>query len=273
MKYILKFLYCLVTCMNGMAQPYHLQSETSYISAGAYSNHFSDVFSFVSNPASLGITEAFSCGILAERKWMLKELDNYAMAVSGNVGKGGFGILFQQSGDADYNERSLELAYGKNLGKAEIGIRFNYLRDKVPGYQRIGFGNSGISMRFHVSEKFITGWEIGLPVFGNAGKTYSEKGPQLFKTGFGYECNENLMLAIQIVKISGLPLNVIPSMEYHYDEHFFFSFGINSNTGSPFFKSGWKKNKLSIQIYAVYETVLGFSPGLLLIWENKKKKE
>ena len=84
---------------------------------------------------------------------------------------------------------------------------------------------------------------------------------------------ENLLLAFQIVKVTGLPLNVIPSLEYHYDEHFFFSFGINSNTGSPFFKSGWKKNKLCIQIYTVYETVLGFSPGLLLIWENKKKKE
>jgi len=269
----MKFLYCLVICMKGMAQPYHLQSEMVYISAGAYSTHFNDVFSFISNPASLGITEGFSCGILAERKWMLKELDNYSIAVSDNLGNGGVGILFQQSGDTDYNERSLELAYGKNLGKVEMGIRFNYLRDKVPGYRSIGFGYSGISMRFHVSKKLITGWEIGIPVFGRLGETNPEKGPQLFKTGFGYECTKNLLLAVQIVKSSGLPLNVIPSMEYHYDEHFFFSFGINSNTGSPFFKSGWKKNKLSIQIYTVYETILGFTPGLVLIWENKKKKE
>ncbi|HTB25766.1 MAG TPA: hypothetical protein VK711_10355 [Puia sp.] len=269
----MKFLFCLVTCMKGMAQPYHLQSETAYISAGAYSTHLNDVFSFICNPASLGNTEGFSCGILAERKWMLKELDNYVMAFSGNLGRGGLGVLFQQSGDANYNEQSLELAYGKNIGKVEIGIRFNYLRDKVPGYPGIGFGSTGISMRFHVSKKLITGWEIGIPVFGKAGEMNPEKDPQLFKTGFGYEYTENLLLAIQIVKVTGLPLNVIPSIEYHYDEHFFFSFGINSNSGSPFFKSGWKKNKLSIEIYTVYETVLGFSPGLMLIWENKKKKE
>jgi hypothetical protein len=273
MKYVMKFLYGLIFSLNGMGQTYHAQTENAYISSGAYSTHFNDVFSFLSNPASLGITEGFSGGILAERKWMLKELDNYAIAVSGNAGRGGFGILFQQSGDTDYNERSLELAYGKNLGKMEMGIRFSYLRDKALGYQSIGFGYSGISMRFHVSEKLITGWELGLPVFGRAGKTNPEKGPQLFKTGFGYEWREDLFLAVQIVKESGLPLNIIPSMEYHYDKHFFFSFGINSNTGSPFFKSGWKKSKLCIQIYTVYEPVLGFSPGLLLIWENKNKKE
>lgn len=269
----MKLLYCLLFCLRGIAQPYHMQSENAYISAGAYSTHFNDVFSFLSNTASLGNIEGFSGGILAERKWMLKELDNYALAVSGNIGKGGLGIFFQQSGDADYNEQSLQLAYGKNIGKLELGILFNYLRDKALGYPRIGFGSCGISLRFHVSEKLITGWELGLPVFGKAGEMNPEKGPQLFKTGFGYECRENLLLAVQIIKISGLPLNVIPSIEYQYDEHFFFSFGINSNTGSPFFKSGWKKNMLSIQIYTVYETVLGFSPGLLLIWENKKKKE
>jgi hypothetical protein len=269
----MKFLYCLLLTLKGMTQPYHVQSENSYISAGAYSTHCNNVFSFISCPASLGVTVGFSGGALAERKWMLKELDNYSLAVTGNIGNGGLGILFEQSGDADYHERSVNLAFGKNLGKVEMGIRFNYLMDKAQGYQGIGFGNAGFSVRFHLSEKFITGWELGFPVFGKAGKTNSEKGPQVFKTGFGYESRENLLLAVQIVKVSGVPLNVIPSIEYHYDEHFFFSFAINSNKGSPFFKSGWKKNNVSIQIYTVYETLLGFSPGILLIWDNKKKKE
>jgi hypothetical protein len=272
MKCMMKLLSGLIIGFNGLAQPYHLQSENAYISAGTYSTHFTDAFSFVSNPASLGTNDEFSIGILAERKWMLKELDNYALAFSGNLGNGGLGILFQKNGDENFNEQSIELAYGKNLGKLEMGIRFNYLRDKALGYQGIGFGSSGIGMRFHVSEKLITGWELGLPVFGRAGKTNPEKGPQLFKIGFGYEWRGDLFLAVQLIKSSGLPLNVISSLEYRYGEHFLFSFGINSNSGSPYFKSGWKKNRLCIQIYTVYETVLGFSPGLLLLWENKNKK-
>src|SRR5450432_3362494 len=141
-------LFCgLVICLSGMAQPFQMKSANAYITTGAYSTHFKDAFSFTANPASLGSSDGFLAGVLAERKWMLKELDNYTMAASGILGKGGFGISFQYSGDADYNEQSLELAYGKSLGKMEIGIRFDYLWDKAAGYPGVGFGSSSIGMR------------------------------------------------------------------------------------------------------------------------------
>jgi hypothetical protein len=273
MERMAKLLCGLVICFSGMAQPFQMKSENAYITAGAYSTHFKDAFSFTANPACLGHSDGFLTGVLAERKWMLKELDNYTMAASGSLGKGGFGISFQYSGDADYNEQSFELGYGKNLGRMELGIHFEYLRDKAAGYPGIGFGSSGIGMCFHVSEQLITGWELGLPVFGRVGETDPEKGPQFFRMGFGYEWGTDLFLAVQIEKLSGLPMSVIGSIEYRYGEQFFFSFGVNSSVGSPFFKTGWKKNRLCIQLYALYEPVLGFTPGLLLLWEHKKKKE
>jgi hypothetical protein len=272
MKRMLKLMYALVICFNGMAQPFQMKSENAYITAGAYSTHFRDAFSFRSNPACLGTADGFSAAVLAERKWMLKELDNYTLTASGILGKAGFGISFQYSGDADYNEQSFELGYGKNLGRMELGIQFEYQRDKAAGYQGIGFGSAGIAMCYHVSEKLITGWELGLPAFGRVGETNQEKGPQFFRMGYGYEWGSDLFLAVQIEKSSGSPISVIGSIEYRYSEQFFFSFGVNSGTGSPFFKTGWRKNRLCIQLYTVYEPVLGFSPGLLLLWENKKKK-
>jgi hypothetical protein len=272
MKHIIQLVFGLFFCFKGMAQPFHINSGDAYIMNGAYSNHFTDAFSFMSNPACLGTSNDFYGGLLVENKWMLKELDNYTLAASGILPKGGLGISFQYSGDADYNEQSLELAYGKNLGKMEIGIRFDYLWDKAAGYPGVGFGSSSIGMRFHVSEKLITGWEVGLPVFGRAGETNTERGPRFFRMGFGYEWDSNLFIAIQIEKVSGLPMNVVCSIEYRYNEQFFFSFGINSNTGTPFFKTGWKKNHLCIQLYTMYEPVLGFSPGLILLWNGKKTK-
>lgn len=272
MNRLLQWVCGLIWCFKGTAQPFQMKSDNAYLTTGAYSTHFTDAFSFTSNPACLGSENVFLFGLLAERKWMLKELDNYTLAVSGHLAKGGFGVALQYSGDADYNEQSLELAYGKNLGKIEMGIRFDYLSDKAAGYAGSNFGSSGIGMRFHVTEKLISGWEIGLPVFGKTGETNTERGPQFFRMGFGYEWNDNLFMAIQVEKISGLPMNTICSIEYQYDQQFFFSFGINTNAGSPFFKTGWKKNRLCIQLYTVYEPVLGFSPGLLLLWSNKKAK-
>jgi hypothetical protein len=262
------FLFCL----KGFCQPFHIQSENAYITSGAYSVHFLDAFSFRSNPACLGAVKDVLTGVSGERKWMLKELDNYQIAASCSLGKGGLGIRLQRSGDTDYSEQALELGYGKNLGQLEIGIHFGYLRDQAAGYGEVGFGSSGLGMRFHISEKLITGWELGLPVFGRAGKTMAERAPQFFRMGFGYELRTDLFLALQAEKNSGIPLNVICSLEYRYAEQFFFSFGINSLAGSPYFKSGWKKNRLCIQLYTLYEPLLGFSPGFVLLWEIKNRK-
>jgi hypothetical protein len=273
MMRLVKILYGLLFCLKGMGQTTRLPLTHSYITAGAYSNHFTDAFSFTSNPACLGsLQELSGVGLLAERRWMLKELDLYELAATGILGKGGCGITLQRSGDADYSETGLELAYGKNLGRLELGIRFGYSRDQAAGYPGADFGSSGISIRFHVSEQLITGWELCVPVLSGAGKTNAEKGPQFFRMGLGYEWSPDLFLAFQVEKTSGMPVNVIPSLEYRYGEQFFFSFGVNSLTGSLYFKSGWKKNRLCIQLYTVYEPVPGFSPGMVLLWDRKNKK-
>jgi hypothetical protein len=269
---LMNLAYILFFCLSARGQLSHVQSENAFITSGAYSNHFTDAFSFRSNPACLGGMQNFQLGILAERKWMLQELDNYELAASFKLGNGGMGIAIQHSGDEDYSEQTLELAYGKKLGRLQMGIRFGYLKDQAAGYQGIGFGSSGVGICFHVTEKLITGWELGLPVFGIAGKLNPERGPQLFKMGFGYEWMPDLFVSFQVEKFAGLPVNMIGFIEYRYGEQFFFSFGMNSLAGALYFKSGWRKNRLGIQIYTLYEPVLGFSPGIVLFWEGKNKK-
>src|ERR1700712_3789838 len=110
----------LFTCLVLRAQVSHIPAENSYITAGAYSVHFKDAFSFLCNPASLSTISCFQSGVLSERKWMLKELDKTALAACLPLVKGGLGIIIQRSGDADYNERCLQLAYGKDAGRLQI---------------------------------------------------------------------------------------------------------------------------------------------------------
>jgi hypothetical protein len=273
MMRLIKLIYGLFLCLSARGQLSHIESENSYISSGAYSKHFTDAFSFTSNPACLATIEHFQSGVLTERKWMLQELDNYKLAASFRLGNGGCGIAIQRSGDADYNELGLNLAYGKKLGRLQIGISFICLTDRVTGYKGTGFISSGIGFCFRVSEKLTTGWELGLPVSVFEGRINPEKGPQFFKMGFGYESGPDLFLSFQVEKTAGLPVNLIGYIEYRYSEQFFLAFGMNSLAGAPYFKSGWKKNRLSIEIYTLYEPVLGFSPGVALFLEGKSNKE
>ena len=273
MKHLIIVLISLIFCLNGIAQPYHMQLQNSYNRSGAYSTHFTDAFSFGDNPACLAMETNVSVGLLSERKWMLDELDNYEIAASCALGKAGFGMAVQYSGDMDFNEQVLQLAYGKNLGRVQLGIQFAYQEDRAAAYPTIGFGSTSIGTCFHVSEKLITGWVIGLSAGGTTGDSNPERDARFFEMGFGYEMRPDLFLAMQITKASGQPVNITCSLGYRYGEQFFFSIGLNSDLSTPYFKSGWKKNQLCIQLYTEYQSALGFSPGLVFLLEGKNKKK
>jgi hypothetical protein len=273
MKRVVQIICGLLVCLKGMGQIYHGKVFFGYSTSGAYSRQFTDAFSFTANPACLGNIDHLFFGTLAENKWMLESLNSYALAASFPLGGGGVGIALQQSGDADFSEQGLEMAYGKNLGKLDIGICFDYLRDRAATYGSVHFISCSFGMRFRVNEKLYTGWELGLPFSGLAGKTNTEKAPQFFRMGFGYAWLDDLSLSLQIEKQSGQPVDFSGWLDYRYGDHFIFSFGISPVAGSAYFKTGWKKNRLCIQTDLIYEPVLGFSPGLVLLWEAKNKKE
>ena len=257
----------------GPGQTFHKLAPFGYNSTGAYSLQFTDAFSTVSNPASLGSIQHFSCGVLAENKWMLEGLNNYSFASSFPIGGDGFGIVLQQNGNDEFKEQDLELAYGKNLGKLDLGIAFNYLRDQTEGYGSTQFISSGLGLRYRISKKLMTGWDLGIAVSGKAGKTNPERAPQWFRMGFGYSMDKDLFLSLQIEKQSGLPGDFCGYIEYRYLDHLIFGAGIHSDSGSLFFKTGWRKNHLCIQFCFAYEPVLGLSPGIVLLWETKIKTE
>jgi hypothetical protein len=259
--------------LNGQGQTFHELPSYRYSTTGAYSLRYTDAFSCTANPASLGGISHILFGVLAENKWMLEGLNNYAFAVSFPLGARGTGIVLRQNGDEAFKERGLELNYGKNLGRLDIGIVFDYLRDQAAGYEPVHFISSGIGLRYRLNEKLATGWELGFPVSGKIGKTNPEGSPQYFRMGFGYHLEDDLFLLLQIEKQSGQPADFFGYIEYRYGDHFIFSAGISSVSGSFIFKTGWKKNRLNIQLCLMYEPVLGISPGLLLLWETKNKVE
>ena len=252
------------------AQLSHLQAGSGYLRSGAYGKDFTDAFSFRSNPACLGSAHYAMAGCLGERKWMLPELGGYEMAMVLPVFQGGIGLALQYSGDAAFHEQAVQLAYGKNMGLLEAGIHFNILRSQAQGYRGSNFLNAGIGLRFHVNDKIISGWELDLPVASFPGKASTEKAPQLFSMGIGYEPGPEWLLVLQLEKVSGVPVNIYPGIEYCYAGQFIFSFGICSSNGALYFKSGWIKNGVSIQIYSLYEPLLGFTPGLVFLWKAEK---
>lgn len=147
------------------AQVFHEPVKSAYITGGAYSEQFTDAFSFTGNPAVLGTAHSGMLASSAERRWMLKELDYYQLAGSFPAGSGGIGFQFHYTGDADYNESSLGMAYGKDLGNISLGLQFRYEIYHAAGYGNKPDGSVGLGLRFHLTEKLYAGLVFSNSVF------------------------------------------------------------------------------------------------------------
>ena len=181
---------------------------------------------------------------------MLKELDNTEMTSCFPVGNGGMGISLQHSGDADYSEQSLDTSLWKKSGRLQIGTGLVYCWIRLPVTGHIGFGSARIGIRVHVSDKLTAGWELDYRFLEKQGKSNPERGPQFFRMGFGYEWRTDLFMSIQIEKDSGLPVNIIGYTRIPlWGTVLFFIRNQWRMAGALYFKSGWKKNRLCIQIY------------------------
>lgn len=252
-------------------QVFHSPVKSTYQTGGAYSEQFTDAFSFTANPAVLGTTHVVRLALCAERRWMLKELDCSQLAGAFPAGGGGVGFQFRYAGDADYNESALAVDYGKDLGRISLGIQFGYETYRAAGYGNKTGGSVMLGLRFHPVEKLYAGLAIGNSLFAKKEQANPERGPGNYTMGFGYEASPMLLISIQFIKETGISLNGIACIDYRWNDQFFASLGIETNSASPYTKAGWRKNQLTVEMFAAWHPAIGFTPGLVLLWEGKKK--
>ncbi len=256
---------------SASAQVFHSAAKSAYLTGGAYSAHFTDAFSFTVNPAVLGGEKTVRVAISNERRWMLRELAYFQMACSFSAGRGGMGLQFHYTGNSDYNETALAMSYGKDLGRIAIGVQFRYDFYHVAGYGNMKDASAMPGLQFHLSEKTYAGIAFNISFFQKAGNHSAEKASGIYRMGIGYEASPYVFLSMQFEKEAGIPTNIIGCVDYRWNDQFFAAAGLASNSASPYIKAGWKKNNLVICIFTAYQATLGFTPGLVLLWEGKNK--
>jgi hypothetical protein len=269
-----KFLGCIFGMIGAClaeAQVFHSPAKSVYQTGNACSDQFADAFSFTANPAVLGIAKVFSMGLSMERKWMLKELDFYRLAGSFPAGGGGIGLDFHYTGDPVYNESSLAAGYGRNLGKVSAGILFRSEMDHAAGYGNKTDGSVMLGIRFHPVERFYAGLVLSNSIFERKEQVNPEKAADNYNMGLGYEASSFVFISVQFIKEAGIPLNTVTCIDYRWNDQFFASLGIEMGSASPYAKAGWGKGQLRVELFAAYHAVLGFTPGLVLLWKGKEK--
>jgi hypothetical protein len=243
-----------------------------YTGLGAYSINHVDVFSFINNQASLAQMKNASAGVYGERRFLLDELSLYQLAVAVPTNSGNFGVKAGYFGFSDYNESQMGLAYARKLGtKLDVGVQFNYNAISISSYGNSSAINFEIGTVLHLTDKLHAGVHAYNPVGGKFGKNQEEKLASVYTAGLGYEASEKFFVSTEIEKEEDQSVNVNAGMQYKFLPQLMARVGIATNTSNVYAGVGLFLKSFRLDIVAGYHPQLGVTPGLLLIYDFKKK--
>ena len=236
-----------------------------YPPSSAYSLYQHDVFSFMSNPASLAFTRKFSAGVYGERRFLLAELGVCHVAAAIPMGWGALGTYARYAGFSGYQETSLGIAYSRRLGeKAALGLQFNRVDFGVPGVVRDAAVFAELGALLRVAPRLTVGLHVQNPAGGFFARSDARL-PSTFKLGMGFDASEKFHVNAELLKESDLPVALLAAFQYQFHQRFFIRAGINTVVGSGFMGFGLAWSGLRADVTGSLHPQLGFSPGFMLV--------
>jgi hypothetical protein len=263
--------FCFETASQGIFDP----AGARYLSLGAYSIENIDVYATRTNAASLARLKQPAAAVYGERRFMLEDLNTFYCSMALTTGSGNFAVHGSYFGFDLSNQTQLSLSYGRKLSaKADIGVSFHYNQIKqagIYGSANAITGSAGII--FHLTEKLHAGLNAYNPIRAAYDKQKEERIPAQYNFGLGYDVSDKLYVSAELVKTEGYNINVNAGIQYRFIPQFFIRAGIATLTSNYFAGLGFNLKHFRMDIATSYHPQLGFTPGLLLLFEFGKLKD
>jgi opacity protein-like surface antigen len=261
----------MVACI-AKAQVIKYPVSVTYSGLEAYSSNFSDIFSAATNEASLAKKKTGGFGVYGERRFLLQELNNYAAVVAIPTSSGVFGVEGDYFGSPALNETELGMIYARKVGRRiDVGAKFNRYTVRIPGYGSASSINFEAGVMLRLSDKLTTGIHAYNPGGSKLGKNGQEKLASVYRCGIGYEVSEMLFAGAEIVKQENQGISVNAGFQYNLQKNIFIRTAISTLTDNSYAALGFQLSFARIDINAAYHPQLGFTPGLLLLFNLKEK--
>ena len=264
----------LTVLLPGFAQSVRTPVSATYIGLGAYSQNHTDVFSFTANQAALAGVKQNAIGVFGEQRFITEGLQMFSAAGAFRTKQGNFGVQADYFGFKNYNESQLGLAYGRMLSEAiDVGIQFNYFSFRIPGYGASSAVTAELGAIAHLTEQLHAGVHVYNPVGGQLSKTKDEKLGAAYTFGLGYEASKSFLVSVEVIKQEDIPVNVNAGVLYNFAKQFFARAGFSSATESPYGGAGISWNNFRVDVCASYHPQLGFTPGMMLVYNFTNSDE
>lgn len=272
MRIILTIIFVFNVYVHLCAQALRAPVTSAYELLNAYSDKHSDVFSFTYNTAALSKVKHFGLGAFAENRFMTREINHYSAVAVVATDKGNFGFQADYFGFTNFNEYQLGVAYGRSLGERfDVGAQFNYYAYRIPAYPQGSTVTFQVGAIGRLSDVISVGLQVYNPVGGYLSKVDNEKLAANYQFGIGYEPSENVIISATIQKEEGRDLNVTAGVFYQFDKQLFARAGVRTENNVPFAAAGVSFSDIRIDISVSHHSQLGFSPGVMLIYQPSKQ--
>ncbi len=256
-------LFLSIRLFSQVVQP---PGINGYAGMGAYSAHFTDPYSFSSNQAALAQLNNVVAGIMLERRFLLKELQQIHAVAAFPFRSGGMGVDLLYGGSKLFSQSRLGLAYGRKLGKqAQLGIQLNYNRLSIPTYGSAAAITFEIGAVFQLSPQLYSGIHLDNPVGGTLSGNTGEKMASVYTWGIALEASDQLLISVQLNKEENKMLDVMAAIDYAFLPRVSARAGISTATSHSFAGIGLLISNMRFDFVADWHARLGLTPILLFI--------
>jgi hypothetical protein len=248
------------------AQQFKNNVAAPYLGLSAYSAQLGDVFGMSSNTGALAFMTKTGVGIMAETRFGLIDLTNIGVNGAIAVPKGAIGIQANRFGNNLFNETQVGVGYGRLLtDKIAVGVKANYYQQQINAYGNGSTINAEAGILLQLTPKFKGGVSVYNAVGGKYGINKTESLASIYKLGLGYDVSDKVSISAEVVKMEDVPVNVISSIHYQFENRFFAKAGISAAANNFFAAAGVLISKnIRIDVMASHHQQLGFTPGLVL---------
>lgn len=271
LRLLITLCLLLITVFTAHAQSLRVPVSSAYQLLNAYSKTQSDVFSFTGNTAALAQQKGFGMGVFGESRFLTREVNHYSAAAGFETVQGNFGVQADYFGFTQFNEYQLGAAYARSLGaNFDLGVQFNYYAYRIPAYQQQSTVTFQIGAIGRLTETFSIAVQVYNPVGGYLSKQQEEKLPSNYQFGAAYEPTKNMVVSATMQKEEGRDMNITAGVFYQFDKQFFARAGVRTENNMPFAAAGIAFSDMRLDISVSHHAQLGFSPGVMLIYQPQK---
>jgi hypothetical protein len=269
-------VFLLQVAVGGVTAQLPFSAGNSLAGINTLSRHHADAFAFTGNAAAVNTANTMG-GILAERKYEMKEGGDYLAALSVPLGEGGMGFSLRSSGASGFNESEARLSYGRKLaGPLGAGAEIHYVGISMDGYGKVSVPGFGLGLLFRVSETVNAGIFTRDPVGRGFGKDRLEMLTAVYGLGIGFEPSDQFLFTANLLKEEGRPAGGRLAFQYLPSPNFRLRGGVEFQRRTVLFGAGWQKKSgrviTVVDLQAGWHLLLGLSGALQVQFLIPKKE-